>query len=115
MSYETNNQKIHNYFFNKVYPRMDKYGIDYYKTISTISAELNISLKVVEDFFKRLFQGEKLKEIRTIELTNTELENREKELKEREKEAESVFKGEPIKEEEIKEELEIKENGKSSY
>jgi len=108
MPYETNKQKIHNYFFNRIYPRIDKFGIDYYKTISTISTELSVSFKMVEDFFKGLFQGEKIKEIRIIELTSIELESRENESKKREKEAESVFKGEPIKEEEIKEEPEVK-------
>jgi hypothetical protein len=102
MTYETNKQKIHNYFFNRIYPQIDIFGLDYYKTISTISTELSVSMKIVEDFFKGLFQSEKLKEMRVIELTKKELENRTNKSQEAEKEVEAVIKGEPIETIEVK-------------
>ena len=117
MAYESNKEKIYNYFLNKIFPQMDIFGIDYYKTISTISSELRISSKMVEEVFKELFQSEKITEIRIIELTKEELIKRSKEKEEIEKETkkevetikESVlidFKDKPLKEIKLNGELE---------
>lgn len=98
MAYESNKEKIHNYFFKRVYPQMDLYGIDYYKTISTISSELHISSKMVEEVFKELFQSDKLKEIRIIELSKEELKKREEEKEKIINEAQNVILNVKIKE-----------------
>ena len=99
MAYESNKQKIHNYFFNLIYPSIDKYGVDYYKTIMTISSELKVSIKFVEEFFEQLFKIGKLNESRIIEISEEEIKKREEEKRKIEEEAKNIIENKIIPQE----------------
>ena len=78
MSYQTQREKIKNFFMEKVYPAMDFLGIDYQKTISKIASEVGSSESMVEDVLRSIIQTGKIKEIRSLELPEQEIEERKK-------------------------------------
>jgi predicted transcriptional regulator len=78
MSYQTQREKIKNFFMEKVYPAMDFLGVDYQKTISKIASEIGSSESMVEDVLRSIVQTGKIKEIRSLELPEQEVEDRKK-------------------------------------
>lgn len=86
MGYETNKQKLKNYFFNVIYPLIDTYGINYRAVIVSISQELSLNKKIVEEFITELIESGKLKEIRMLELPQSEIDKRRELKKEIDKE-----------------------------
>jgi hypothetical protein len=89
--YESTRERLSNFFFINIYPKMDKFGVDYRKTIYILMEELKITKYIVEEFILGLIEAGKLKEIRVLELSDEELKKREEENKEIHKEIKEVF------------------------
>jgi len=98
VQYETNRQKLSNYFFKIIFPKITSYGIDYNKTISSLMSEVGVSEKMALEFVSSLIKAGKLKEYRTLELSEEENKKREEEKEKIINEAQAVILNQVIKE-----------------
>jgi polyhydroxyalkanoate synthesis regulator phasin len=91
MVYETNNEKLNNYFLNRIFPYITNCGIDYNKTILELCNKLSLSKKKVEEYIQSLVEMGKLSETRILDLPKEELIKRQNSEKEIEKEVKEVI------------------------
>lgn len=115
IQYETNRKKLNDYFFKIIYIKIDKFGIDYIKTILTLMSDVGVSRRMAIEYLDSLIDSGKLKETRILELPGEELKKREEESLKLEKEAikevETIQEAQPILKDESKSFVEFKNGG----
>lgn len=73
MGYQTQREKIRDYFLNKVYPTMDDFDLDYAKTISQVASDIGCSETMAEDVIQSIVKSGKIKEYRAFILPEEEI------------------------------------------
>lgn len=95
-SYQTQRDKIREFFLKQIYPKIPVTGIDYYQTISVVASELGTTQNMVEDVLRNLAQTGKIKELRIFELPAEETERRRKVELEANTEVKVAFDAKPL-------------------
>ena len=73
MVYQPQREKIVRYIENSLIPVLKDKEVDYSKTISYIANEVGVSEKVIEEVIQLFIKNDKLKEIRSLSLSDQKL------------------------------------------